>query len=294
MKNGSVQKNPSQQGDLRRDDLWTVAAIAACAFVLTDIAHECLGHGGAYLLLGGRSVIFTTTQLIASGPGVDPNRIFAGNPHRVLFARIYSIAGPVASFLLACIALFLLQQRVFKNIRARLFLWLAATFSLFWAIGYMIWSGVTGVGDWEELIRGVGFEWELRVVLVVLGLLLYRATARRLRGSPLKIVFAGMSADWYQRLRRVLWVACLSAACIASLGAFFDPRGPIRILHDALPETLIANLGVFLAPIRLRREGYEPLLGLARIERSIGWISAAIVVAVFYALILGPGLKMRI
>ncbi len=275
----------------QQDDWFTVIAIAICAFALTDLAHEGFGHGMAYIMLGGRSLILTTTQLIANVPGVNPHRIFAGNPRGDLYGRIFSIAGPLGNFVLAGIALALLKTRAF-SLRMRLLFWLSAAFSLFWAIGYMLYSGITGVGDWIEVVGGLSIQREWRFALVVLGVLFYWATMRGLKTS-LRVASKGISEHWYPRLRNILWVSYLSAACIASLGASLDPRGSVRILHDALPETLIANLGMLLMPRQLRNEGYGPAQSNTGIERSIAWIAAAICVSAFYVLILGPGLKLR-
>lgn len=275
----------------QQDDWITVAAIAICAFILADVAHEGFGHGLAYIMLGGRSLILTTTQLIANVPSVDAHRIFAGNPRGDLYGRIFSIAGPLGNFVLAGIALTLLKTRAF-SLRLRLLFWLSATFSLFWAVGYMFYSGVTGVGDWAEVVSGLGIQREWRVALVALGVLSYWATARGLK-TWLRAAAKGISEHWYPRLRKILWVSYLTAACIASLGALLDPRGSVRILHDALPETLIANLGMLLMPARLRKEGYEPAQSNTGVERSIAWIAAAICVSAFYVLILGPGLRLR-
>lgn len=275
------------------DDLWTVAAIAICAFVLTDLGHECVGHGGAWILLGGRQFVLTTTRLVAGGPGVNPRRIFAGNPHGDLFGRLFSIGGPLGNFLIAGLSLLWLRLRTPRQVHGRLFLWLAAAFSVFWGVAYMVDSGITGAGDWAELSRGLAFNRLFRIALVVLGILLYRATVRMLR-SPLKITFNGISTCWYPRLRAVLLVSFFSAAGIASLGALFDPRGPVRILHDALPETLIANLGIFFALVLLKREAWSPQEQNGAVTLSHGWIAAAILVTAGYALILGPGVMIRL
>ena len=203
----------------RPDDLWTIAAIAVCAFVLADIGHECIGHGGAYILLGGRSFLLTTTRLVAGGPGVNQRMMFAGNPDGDLFGRIFSIGGPLGNFLVAGLALLWLQVCTPRLVHARLFLWLAAAFSLFWGTGYMVDSGITGVGDWAELSRGLDFDHAFRIALVVFGILLYRAVIRGLR-SPLRTAFAGISARWYERLRAALQVSYFASAAIASLGSF--------------------------------------------------------------------------
>jgi hypothetical protein len=54
-----------------RDDAPTLAALAILAFIVADVAHEVIGHGAAYLALGGRSFVMTTTRWIGQGVHVD-------------------------------------------------------------------------------------------------------------------------------------------------------------------------------------------------------------------------------
>ncbi len=269
----------------------TVAAIACCAFVITDVAHESLGHGGAYVLLGGRSLILTTTRAIATGPGIDPDRMFAGQDHANLFGRIFSIAGPLASFLLAFVCLLLLKagrQRI-SSPAAKLFLWLSAAFSLFWACGYMASSGLTGVGDYFELIRGNGDEWFWRAALVVLGIGLYILALRLLRRH---LALAGIENG--KGFSRILVIAYVSAALTASLGAALDPRGPIRVLYDAIPATVIANAGMlWLATVSRHQTGAAAFEDSSE-EISMPWIFTSLAVLLFYVSVLGPGLSLRL
>ncbi len=165
------------------DDTPTVIAIAVLAFILADIAHEVIGHGAAYLALGGRSFVLTTTRLIGRGSHVDAaGRMFVGVEHGELYGRIFSLGGPLGGLLFAGLAWMALRSLERPAIRLRLFLWLTLAFNLFWNVGYLIYSGVTGSGDWAEGVRGLLPEPVWRILLVVAGVIFYRLSIRVLGG----------------------------------------------------------------------------------------------------------------
>ena len=141
-----------------RDDAPTVAALAALAFIVADVAHEVIGHGAAFLALGGRSFIMTTTRWIDLGAHADAaGRMYVGVEHGELYGRIFSLAGPLGGLLFAALAGLALHGLPHAGVRLRLFLWLTLAFNLFWEIGYLIESGGLGIGDWAEAVRGLCF-----------------------------------------------------------------------------------------------------------------------------------------
>jgi hypothetical protein len=155
-----------------RDDALTLCAIAALAFIVADVAHEVVGHGVGFLATGGRSAVMTTTRLI-----VDTRSLSR------LGGRVFSIGGPLGN--LACAGLAWLAQRWLRGprARARVVLWLVAAFNLLWAVGYLVYSGVLGRGDWAELVQGLAPTWLWRPGLLALGVALYYLSAKALAGE---------------------------------------------------------------------------------------------------------------
>jgi hypothetical protein len=150
---GEVSSTPTSAPT---DDTPTVIAIAVLALIVADIAHEVIGHGAAYLALGGRSFIMTTTRWIGQGAHVDSSgHLFVGLEHGELYGRIFSFGGPLGSLVFAGLSWLALRSLRRPEMRLRLFLWLTFAFNLFWGVGYLIYSGVTGSGDWAETVRGV-------------------------------------------------------------------------------------------------------------------------------------------
>src|SRR5450432_2434844 len=137
--------NPTQM--TLPDDAITVVSIAVIAFIVADIAHEGIGHGSGFFLAGGLSSMLTTTRLI--------EWVKLGDPQW----RIFGLGGPAGNLLFA--ALGWLGQRLVRGpaVRLRLFFWLVMAFNLFWAFGYLIFSGVTGRGDYMALVEGTKYVW---------------------------------------------------------------------------------------------------------------------------------------
>jgi len=57
-----------------RDDLWTLAAFGVLAYMISNVLHEGLGHGGVAWLSGARQITVTSTYMEA---GLDTRWILA-------------------------------------------------------------------------------------------------------------------------------------------------------------------------------------------------------------------------
>jgi hypothetical protein len=114
-----------------RDGVVTTTAIGVLASVLAAVVHEAMGHGGMCLALGGRPIRLTSLFLQCS-----------------LQRPLIAVAGPLANLVLGGIALgyarHLRQRRAYPH--AQLFWWLLAVYDLFFGLGYLVFSGITGTG----------------------------------------------------------------------------------------------------------------------------------------------------
>lgn len=267
---------------LAEDDAPTLIAIAALAFVLADVAHEVIGHGAAFLAVGGRAAVMTTTRLI-----VDTKAL--GDPG----GRIFSIGGPLGNLALAGLACWV--QRLWRGLgaHARTFLWLSMAFNLLWAVGYLIYSGVLGIGDWAELVRGLAPSWLWRTLLLGLGTVLYLFSARAL-AREMRWFADANDRDWPRRAWRMVLLAYVAAGIVACAGAWPDPRGASQVLDSAIPETLLGNLALLRVPRLFTGSPHPPGAAPARITRSRGWIAAASLAVVAYVGLLGPGIPISI
>jgi hypothetical protein len=266
------------------DDALTLCAIAALAFVVADVAHEIIGHGAGFVAVGGRSAVMTTTRLIVDGRSLTR-----------LGGRIFSVGGPLGNLVFAGLA-WLAQRRLHGlGARARVFLWLVAALNLLWAVGYLVYSGVLGLGDWAELVQGLAPAWLWRPGLLVLGLVLYYVSARAL-ASEMRWFAGTDDALQPRRRRRLIFLSYLASGLVACAGALPDPRGASQVLYSAVPETFYGNLPLLLTPCLFSRlPGRVDRAGLAApalVERSAGWIVAAALATALYVGLLGPGIPI--
>lgn len=241
------------------DDLWTVAAIAGLAFMVSDVAHEVIGHGIGFFLAGGHTGIYTTTRIIETQRLGDRG------------GDIFDMGGPFGNLLCAALAWLALRFMPPTVLRPRLFYALTLAFSLFWAFSYLAFCGVKGQGDWFALIRAASHQRIWRTVLFVAGILLYLGS--------MKLV-----ASQLRWSRRVLVSSFLAGGMMGVLGAILDPRGFPAIRHDGFLSGFGSALGMLAIPATINVE--------SKISRSVIWIGAAVCCAGVYIFLLGPGIKV--
>lgn len=261
------------------DDRWTVAAVAVIAYVLADVGHEVVGHGIGYVLAGGRSGIFTTTRIIG-----DQRIGFAGS-------RVLDLGGPFGNLLFA--GLGWVGQRVVRRPagRVRLLLWLTMAFNLFWGVGYLMYSGVLDRGDWLALLPRTHL-WIGRVVLVVVGWVLYR-WSMRVVGLELGWIVSKGEVGWEFRVRRLVLLSYFAGGLIACAGAVLDPRGYGEMVNSGAASSFLAAVGLLFVPKLFERVPELNFIPEGVVARSIGWIVGAAAVSIFYIGVLGPGARFR-
>jgi hypothetical protein len=262
------------------DNRITVSSIAVLAYIIANVAHEGAGHALGFYLAGGKSAMLTTTRLIEWIALPDPQW------------RIFDLGGPAGN--LACGFLAWLIQRFVRQrpLQLQFFLWLAMAFSLFWAFGYMIFSGITGTGDWLALIHGSNLLWIGRATLVLLGFFLYRSSIR-LVARELRFVIHPGDAETSSRILRLIWISYISAGLIACAGAMLDPRGAMEVLRSGVMSSFAAFIGLFYVPrnfSKLLNPSILPKVAEKPISWDLPWILAASAGAIYFIGILGPGI----
>ncbi|HEY2742986.1 MAG TPA: hypothetical protein VGL86_00125, partial [Polyangia bacterium] len=140
-------------------DRWTIGAIAIVAWAIADLTHEAGGHGGTALVLGVHPTALTSAylQYTETVPALTMRLIAAGG------AALNVIVG------LPLVAL----SRARLPARWRFFVWLLAAYNLLTAFGYLLYSGVAGIGDFAAVINGVPHALVWRIVELVAGALFY-------------------------------------------------------------------------------------------------------------------------
>jgi hypothetical protein len=258
-------------------DRATVVAIAVLAYVMGDMVHEGLGHGGAALALGARptmlnAIFFNYDEATASQAA----------------QRLISAAGSIANVLVG-LPLLAIGART-RSTRWRYFLWLFAAVNILTAFGYLLFSGIAGIGDWSRVIEGSAPAPLFRAGLVVSGLVLYFVVAPWLLMPPLDPFLGRTPGVRERRARTLSLLPYLAGGVTLVLAGMLNPLGWWLVLISAAAASFggTSLLAWYPAIPREPKPGTpEPPLGIAR---SAGWILMAAVVLLVFVLVLGPGI----
>src|SRR5262249_21240452 len=94
--------------------------------------------------------------------------------------RLISSAGSIVNVIVGLPLVALLRSKARLSPHARYFLWLFCAVHLLTAFRYLLYSGIGDIGDWSRVIRGAQPAIVYRLLLVILGGLLYFVVAPRL------------------------------------------------------------------------------------------------------------------
>jgi hypothetical protein len=196
----------------------------------------------------------------------------------------------------------------------RYFFWLLMTFNLLSAGGYFLFSGIGNIGDWADVVAGWQPAWAWRVGLTALGVVTYffvfvPLSLRELLpflghpslghpslGHPsLGHPILGNDAKLrVQRARLLTVTSYLTAGVLACVAGALNPVGPLLILISAAAASFGGNsalawMWTLLQGPRIPSSEFQ----MPEIERSRGWIIAAVVFAIGFIAGLGPGVKFH-
>jgi hypothetical protein len=259
----------------QRSDALTIASIAALAYMLGNVLHEGLGHGGACLLSGGHPLVLSSVHFECS---TDTRLVMAGGTLvNLLAGALFFVLGRLVSR---------------KHPRLKFFLWLAMAVNLFAGTGYFLFSGIGGIGDWSDFIRGLGPQLPWRVGLTVLGVLSYAAAAwvNLMELRP----FIGSDEQRYSRAWPMLAVAYFTGGILVCIAGAFNPRGAILILISAAASTFGGSSGLLWATQWLKSKSIVPpgsIETATAVQRSWAWTICAWGLAIAFVVVLGPSVR---
>ena len=253
-------------------DLLTIASIGILAYILGNIIHEGLGHGGACLITGGRPLLITAVNMECSADN-----------------RFVTASGSLMNAVAA--ALFFLLTRIARSPHLKYFAWLSMTVNMLSTAGYLAFSGIGGFGDWAMFIQRFTPQWAWRVGLTVVGAAAYMLFVRwsLLALRPLIGSDRGQRFVLAKRLCRPPYFAGGIVECLA--GAL-NPQGWLLVALSAAASTFGGSSALLWAPYWLKGSGIPtgPSAEPMPIPRSWPLIITANIIAVSFILILGPGI----
>jgi hypothetical protein len=257
-------------------DRLTIAAIAIAATVIADVIHEGLGHGGMCAATGGQPLALSTVHFECN---VDTRLVAAG--------------GTVANLIFG--ALFWVAARAVKQTASwRYFFWLLMTFNLLETGGYFLFSGIGNFGDWAIVVAGWQPAWAWRVGLTALGAVTYFLLFVPLCLRELRPFLGRDAKIRVRRARHLTLTPCLTGGILSCVAGALNPVGPLLILVSAAAASFGGHSGLaWMWNLLYGPRIPSSELQTPEIERSWGWMVAAVILAIVFIARLGPGVKFH-
>jgi len=263
----------SSVGVHANDDIPTICAISLLAGIVANIFHEGVGHAAIALLTGTKSGVLTT---VAWSSDVD--------------SRIVAAGGTLANLAAALFFWIALRSRTAVSVRWRFFLLTCLAFNLLDGTGYFLFSGLTNFGDWAVVIAGLQPHWFWQVLLVVVGIVSYYASALAV-GIGL-VRYVGIPKNDFRRLKKLTFVPYFSSILLLSAGSLLNPIGMQLLWQSALPASAGGHSGLLwlMYPIP---KGSVPERPPEGIGRNYAWITGATALTAAFVLVLGRGITVH-
>ena len=255
-------------------DWLTVIGIAALAISFTVAFHEgvhalaCLAVGGD---LQGYSALYASCDTSTE-----------------LQAKIVAASAPVYNLLAGLLAWLLFRHSRHRSSETQFFLWLFMLMNWFYGAGYFAFSGITNVGDWSVVIDGWQPTWLWRVLMTLVGILLFMFFVRQGLKEFGKVVCENAD-EQFHCVNRLCIMSYFTSFLVILFAGFFCPYGLTSLPVTAGLFAVAGALSPFLLMMRWFRTkrfvklAKEPL----EIHRKWSWIVTSLVVVFGYVFILG-------
>ncbi|MDH1882802.1 MULTISPECIES: hypothetical protein [Empedobacter] len=136
----------------QKSKLFYLATVGILSYVVADIIHEVIGHGGTSLIIGNKIELLTSVYFKSS-----PGNIFV------------DIGGPIANLIFGGFTFYILTRKSFD----KLFLFQVTAYNLFWLSGTILHSAISKTGDWTFAVKEVVGEPYAKILLIFTGILFY-------------------------------------------------------------------------------------------------------------------------
>jgi hypothetical protein len=253
----------------------TIVAISIVAFAIANVLHEGVGHGGACLLMGGHARVLSTVHF-------ECDRA----------SPFIAAGGTLANFIAGFLSWIAVRRAHLARADARFFLWLLMTVNLLQGAGYFLFSGVADFGDWADVIHGLEPIWLWRTALTVVGALSYLLLAWL---ALLELSRFLGPHEYHRRAARDLTIIpYLVGGLLYTVAGLFNPVGVILVGLSAAAASFGGTSGMawmtqYLGTALVPQAVSEPLA----LPRSRGWIVGAVVTAIIFTGVLGPGVRFH-
>jgi hypothetical protein len=134
-----------------------LATVGILSYLVADVIHEVIGHGGSCLVIGNKIELLTSVY-------------FKSSPGNILV----DIGGPIANLIFGGLSLYILTKTSF----AKLFLFQVTAYNLFWFSGTILHSAISKTSDWTFAVKEVFREPYAKILLTISGILFYAIVLR--------------------------------------------------------------------------------------------------------------------
>lgn len=252
-----------------RLNILTLVSVAVVACTLADMVHEALGHGIASWLVGDPILSISTVAM-----------------QHATANRFVSACGTTANCLVGVISMLLFRRAKIFSVSAYFF-WLFGVFNLLNS-GYLVYSAILESGDWANVIAGLSPPLFWRGILALAGATIYGLSIRWSARSMIALVENG-EVD-LRNLHRLILPAYLAGGAVMTIASVFNPISPSLILLSGAGASFGLNSGMLFIPRIVANNARSHPSSARPIPLSRTWLILAIVVALTFIAILGPGI----
>lgn len=196
-----------------------------------------------------------------------------------LARRGVAAGGTIVNFVAGAIGLVALQAaNPPRRPHAAYFLWLFTTLNLLSGAGYVLFSGIGGIGDWSDVARVAMPPAVWRPAMSLFGGLLYFLLARQSAQWLRPLVGSGEFS--MGRSRRLTIPAYLAGGLLYCIAGLFNPVGPVPIAISAAASSFGGASGLlWLTQFLPRAPSATPAISLGR---SYVWIVTGCIIALIF------------
>jgi len=254
-------------------DWLTVVGIAALAISFTVAFHEGV-HVLACFAVGGDlqgAALYASCESTTELP-----------------AKIVAISAPAYNLLAGLLAWRLFRHSRNRSSESQFFLWLFMLMNWFYFAGYFVFSGVTNVGDWSIVIEGWQLIWLWRVLMTLVGVLLFVFFVRQGLKEFGKVA-CDHADEHFHCVNRLCLLSYFTSFLVILFAGFFCPYGLTSLPVTAALFAVLGALSPFLLMMRwFRTDRFakladEPL----EIHRRWRWIVTSLVMVFVYIFVVG-------
>lgn len=234
--------------------------------------------------MAGRTVVEYSAQHVDCQPGDatdTPTRLIAGS-------------AAIVNVVLGFIPLLMLRSRMDLSSNWKWFLWLFMLANWSNGFGYLIFSGISGAGDYAAVIAGWEPAGVWRIGMVLIGAVLWFGVVW-LSLRVLAQIFGGdHPIEIRQRFLGLSIPAYIGAVIVSVLAGLLNPYGITGLPAVAGIMAAAGTLSPLLwTPYWFVSKHFikRPVAPL-NVRPTFNWVMSAAAVCLFYVLILGPGFRV--